>query len=76
MTKNQKDCPYCHFDKYHDDPNDTLFSDGCEIFIRQNQSMDIYFSEYRDPELGNDYEFNFKIEYCPKCGRKLWKKLL
>lgn len=68
---NQKKCPYCHFDKYHDDPNDTLFSDGCEIFIRQNQSMDIYFSEYRDPELGNDYEFNFKIEYCPKCGRKL-----
>lgn len=68
MTRNQKDCPYCHFDKYHDDPNDTLFSDGCEIFIRQNQSMDIYLSEYRDPELGNDYEFNFKLNTTLNAG--------
>lgn len=28
-------------------------------------------TQRRDPELGNDYEFNFKINYCPVCGRRL-----
>ena len=70
MAINDK-CPYCHFDKYHDDPNDTLFSDGCEIFLRQNKSMDICFTEYHDLDIAGQYIFNFKIKYCPVCGRKL-----
>ena len=68
MVVSKKDCPYCHFKDEYEDPMATLFKDGCELFIRKDNSLEM--SLYGDDD--DIYiKFDEKIRFCPMCGRKL-----
>lgn len=34
-------CPYCHFESGYEDPMETLGSDGYELFIRKDNSLEL-----------------------------------
>lgn len=70
MTKEQEICPYCHFESGYEDPMETLGSDGYELFIRKDNSLELAI-------YGLDidtFKFDEKIKFCPMCGRKLENK--
>lgn len=70
MTRNQKDCPYCHHEtgkkhytllECHDDNYVEATVD-----INTDKSMSLILGDY----YGDDTD-EIKINYCPMCGRKL-----
>lgn len=64
-------CPYCSFDRYHDDPNEFIIDEGFLVSIRQNNTLEISFWGDYEKFEGLDLERHAEINYCPMCGRKL-----
>lgn len=62
-------CPYCHFESRYEDPMETLGSDGCELFIRKDNSLELAIYDF-DIDI-DIFKFDEKIKFCPMCGRKL-----
>lgn len=62
-------CPYCHFENGSEDPMKTFYTDGCELFIRKDNSLDLAISGF-DFDI-DTFKFDEKIKFCPMCGRKL-----
>lgn len=67
MTKEQEICPYCHFENGFYDPMETLGSDGYELFIRKDNSLELAIYGFDI----DTFKFDEKIKFCPMCGRKL-----
>lgn len=68
LTMNKEKCPYCSFDRYHDDPNEFIIDEGLLVSIRKNNTLEISFwGDYDELSL----ERHAEINYCPKCGRNL-----
>lgn len=65
-------CPYCHFENGFDDPMETLGSDGYELFIRKDNSLELAIYGF-DIDI-DIFKFDEKIKFCPMCGRKLENK--
>lgn len=63
-------CPYCHFESGSEDPMKTFYTDGCELFIRKDNLLEVVPIDYYD-----DFSFKFdeKIKFCSMCGRRLDK---
>ena len=62
-------CPYCHFESGFEDPMKTFYTDGCELFIRKDNSLELAISGF-DFDI-DTFKFDEKIKFCPMCGRKL-----
>ncbi len=62
-------CPYCHFENGSEDPMKTFYTDGCELFIRKDNSLELAISGF-DFDI-DTFKFDEKIKFCPMCGRKL-----
>lgn len=62
-------CPYCHFENGTEDPMKTFYTDGCELFIRKDNSLELAISGF-DFDI-DTFKFDEKIKFCPMCGRKL-----
>ena len=62
-------CPYCHFESGSEDPMETLGSDGYELFIRKDNSLELAICGF-DIDI-DTFKFDEKIKFCPMCGRKL-----
>ena len=62
-------CPYCHFESGSEDPMKTLGSDGYELFIRKDNSLELAICGF-DFDI-DTFKFDEKIKYCPMCGRRL-----
>ena len=62
-------CPYCHFENGSEDPMKTFYTDGCELFIRKDNSLELAISGL-DFDI-DTFKFDEKIKFCPMCGRKL-----
>lgn len=60
-------CPYCHFESGSEDPMKTFYTDGCELFIRKDNSLELAIYSFDI----DTFKFGKKIKYCPMCGRKL-----
>ena len=69
MTKEQEICPYCHFESEYEDPMKTFGSDGYELFIRKDNSLEL--AIYGFDFVIDTFKFDEKIKFCPMCGRKL-----
>ena len=73
MTRNQKDCPYCHHEtgkkhytllEWHYFANDNYVE--ATVDINTDKSMSLIVGDYY-----GDSTDEIKINYCPMCGRKL-----
>lgn len=47
----------------------TFYTDGCELFIRKDNSLELAISGF-DFDI-DTFKFDEKIKFCPMCGRKL-----
>ena len=74
MTRNQKDCPYCHHETgkkhyvlltWHYFANDDNYVEAT-VDINTDKSMSLIVGDYY-----GDNTDEIKINYCPMCGRKL-----
>lgn len=77
MTRNQKDCPYCHHEtrknhyillECHYFANDNYVE--ATVDINTDKSMSLIVGDYYGDDYGDDTD-EIKINYCPMCGRKL-----
>ena len=60
----QAGCPYC-------DDRPTALLNHASIMSRVNKVDDTYLIHVKMPHQGYDEETGYRINYCPKCGRKL-----
>ena len=56
-------CEYCSFDKWGDDPNETIWNGGMELALHKNGTLEV--------SIDGDYVGEFKVKNCYMCGRKL-----
>lgn len=64
-------CPYCHFESGSEDPMKTFYTDGCELFIRKDNSLEVVLIDYYNgrkiypdsllyDEVANEYFFPYR----------------
>ena len=62
-------CPYCHFESGSEDPMKAFYTDGCKLFIRKDNSLELAIYTF-DIDI-DIFKFGKKIKFCPMCGRRL-----
>lgn len=68
LDEEQKNCPYCHNEKGSDGKKSLLDNDIIWAIAKIDlENKEIYF----DNSGGENIPVSFKINYCPKCGKKL-----
>lgn len=70
LTKEQKDCKYCHFDVYSGQDFSNA-DDNCRVKIESFDGRNYSIKVYGGCSGGMFNVGSDRINYCPMCGRKL-----